>query len=109
LPCCCSAAAVAAWTGGWRAEVFGLMLSARSAGRLVVFALALLALRAALSRDHLAPARELGDVAARAIAGALVIAGLLAWVAHMSPYVGGADSYGYVSAAERLRQGADSA
>jgi hypothetical protein len=99
------AAAVAAWTGGWRAEVFGVTLSARSAGRLLAFALALLAVRAALSRDHLAPARELLAVAARVIAGAVLVAGLIAWATHVSPFVGGADSYGYVSAAERMRQG----
>jgi hypothetical protein len=98
-------AAVVAWTGGWRMEVFGLTVSVRGAGRLLALALASVALRAALSRDHLSPAREIRDMAARVVAGALLVAGPLTWVVHLSPYAGGADSYGYVSAAGRIREG----
>jgi hypothetical protein len=98
-------AAVAAWTGGWRLELAGVTISVRGVARLLVFAAVVLAIRAAIARRHPEPAGELLDASGRVIAGALLAAGVLAWTAHLSPYLGGADSYGYISASERIRDG----
>jgi len=97
-------AIVAAWSGGWRVELFGVTISVRSIWRPLLVAAVLLAAHAVRAREF--RLTGFADTTARAIAGALLVAGVLGWTTYLSPYLGGADSYGYVSASERLSAGA---
>jgi hypothetical protein len=98
-------AILAAWMGGWHAYVFGVNLSVRAIWRPLVVAIALFVAHTLRRRDGTIQIAEVSTNLARVVAGALLIAGVLGWQAYLSPYVGGSDSYGYVSAAERLRTG----
>ncbi len=93
------------WTGGWRAEFAGVTLSMRSAWRPLALAGVLLTVRWMAARGE-SRVGGLAEATARVVAGAMLVAGMLAWTTYLSPYVGGSDSYGYVSAAERIRAGA---
>jgi hypothetical protein len=97
-------AIVAAWSGGWRVELFGVTISVHSIWRPLLVAAVLLAAHALRAREF--RLTEFADTTARAIAGALLVAGVLGWTTYLSPYLGGADSYGYVSASKRLSAGA---
>ena len=97
-------AALAVWLGGWHTEFLGVSLSVRAVSRPLFLVAALLALRWFLT-PRVDRRRHFADAGARVVAGALVTAGVLAWTTYVSPYLGGADSYGYVSASERLRAG----
>lgn len=99
-------AALAAWAGGWHAEVWGATISVRAVWRPLVIAAVLAVARWLLIRDRVGRLAQFSDASARVVAGSVLAAGLLAWTTYLSPYLGGADSYGYVSAAERLREGA---
>ena len=46
------------------------------------------------------------DALAKVTCGALITAGTIGWISYLSMTCGGADSYGYVSAGERLLAGA---
>jgi hypothetical protein len=106
---CCAVlvgvAMLAAWTGGLRGELLGVSISVRDAWRPVAFAIVLLAARWSVAR-HREPLLALVSTAIpRVLAGALLVAGIAGWLHYLSPYVGGADSYGYISAAHRIRSG----
>jgi hypothetical protein len=110
---------LATWMGGWHATIFGISLSVRSVWRPLLVAVALLVAYTLRRRpstrreipgslgagDGASQISEISNNLARVVAGALLVAGMLAWTAYLSPYVGGSDSYGYVSASERLRAG----
>jgi hypothetical protein len=95
---------LAAWTGGWQATIFGVSFTVRSVWRPLLVAVALFVAYTLRRREGI-HAAEVANNLARVVAGGLLVAGVLGWTAYLSPYVGGADSYGYVSTAERLRAG----
>ena len=97
-------AALAVWLGGWHTEFLGVSLSVRAVSRPLFLVAALLALRWFLT-PRVDRRRHFADAGARVFTGAIVTAGVLAWTTFVSPHLGGADSYGYVSASERLRAG----
>src|SRR5688572_27014379 len=94
------AALTAAYAGPLRFDLLGASLSIRTLSRPILAALVLLALRLWLLGSPVlsAAARTL----ARVTSGALLAAGVLGWFTYLSTTCGGTDSYGYVSAAERL-------
>ena len=100
-----SVALLAAATGGWRAEIAGVTLSVRAVWRPLAIVAMLLIARWLTARDRATRAADFSAAAARIVAGACLLSGVMAWMTCLSPYVGGADSYGYVSAAERIRDG----
>jgi hypothetical protein len=106
---CCAVsagiAALAAWTDGLRGELFGVTVGVRDPVRPLALAVVLLAARWFMARRE-SPSTVLFVAVPRVIAGALLVAGVLGWMHYLSPYLGGTDSYGYVSAAERIRSGA---
>ncbi len=95
------AAVTASLAGPLRFEVFGSALSIRTLSRPLVAAAVLFAARAWLARG---PDRLSDTIAitARTALGAIATAGVLGWLTFLSTTCGGADSYGYVSASERL-------
>ncbi|MGQ0735672.1 MAG: hypothetical protein ACT4QD_18715, partial [Acidobacteriota bacterium] len=97
-----------AWLSGpLRAEILGVALSVRTLSRPMVAVLVVLAIRAWLLRAS-PPGHARGAglaVVSRVALGSVVAAGLVGWLAFRSPTVGGSDSYGYVSAADRLLAG----
>jgi hypothetical protein len=102
---CIGVAAAAAYAGPLRFEMGEIDLSVRSLGRPLLAAAALLAVRFAVpdrARDRL---HDGAGAAVRVCVGAVIAAALAGWMAYQSPTVGGADSYGYVSAAERIARG----
>ena len=107
--CCAVAAgvaALAAWTNGLRGELFGVTVGVRDPLRPLALAVVMLAARWFVARHRESPSTVLAAAVPRVMAGALLVAGVLAWVHYLSPFLGGADSYGYVSAAGRIRSGA---
>jgi len=107
--CCAVAAgiaALAAWTDGLRGELFGVTVGVRDPLRPHALAVLLLAARWFIARRRESPSTVLAVAVPRVIAGAVLVAGALGWIHYLSPYLGGADSYGYVSAGERIRSGA---
>jgi hypothetical protein len=94
----------AAYAGPLRFDIFGTSLSVRTLSRPLLAALLLLITRLWLTRD-LRLARAAGDVLSRVVLGALIVGGVTGWLTFLSTTCGGADSYGYVSAAERLLSG----
>jgi hypothetical protein len=98
------AALAAAYAGPLRFEIFGQALSIRTLSRPAIAAFILLAARLALVDARLPLAAAAGALA-RVTSGALIAAGVIGWVTYRSQSCGGADSYGYVSAAERLLAG----
>ncbi len=96
---------IVALSGGWRPELFGVSVSVRAVWRPLVVACGLVAARWWATRVEVSRARAFSDAAARICAGGALVAAVLGWLTYLSPYVGGADSYGYVSASERLRSG----
>jgi hypothetical protein len=107
---CCAVsagiAALAAWTDGLRGELFGVTVGVRDPVRPLALAVVLLAARWFMARRRESASTVLAVAVPRVMAGAVLVAGVLAWIHYLSPYLGGADSYGYVSAAERIRSGA---
>jgi hypothetical protein len=99
-------AALAAWTDGLRGEWFGVTVGVRDPLRPLALAVVLLAARWFIARRRESPSTVLAVAVPRVMAGAVLVAGVLAWIHYLSPYLGGADSYGYVSAGERIRSGA---
>jgi hypothetical protein len=95
------AAVTASIAGPLRFEIFGSALSIRTLSRPLVAAAVLFAARAWLARG---PDRLSDTIAitARTALGAIATAGVLGWLTFLSSTCGGADSYGYVSASERL-------
>jgi hypothetical protein len=71
----------------------------------LTFALVLLAARWSVARHREPLVTMAAIVLPRVLAGSLLVAGALGWMHYLAPYLGGADSYGYVSAAERIRSG----
>jgi hypothetical protein len=55
--------------------------------------------------DSLPRPHAIASITARAVLAGLVIAGVAGWWTFLSPTCGGADSYGYVSAADRIVDG----
>ena len=98
------AALVALYSGPLRFDVFGVGLSVRTLSRPLSLAAVLIAARLWLQRGPSFATATFGTLA-RIIPTALVAAGILGWFVHLSPTCGGSDSYGYVSAAERLLDG----
>jgi hypothetical protein len=94
----------AAYAGPLRFDILGTTVSVRTLSRPLVAALLLVGIRFFLARDQTS-ARAAADVIARVILGALIVAGVTGWLRFLSTTCGGADSYGYVSAAERLLAG----
>lgn len=99
-------AALAAWTDGFRGELFGVTVGVRDPVRPLALGVVLLAVRWFIARRRESPSTVLAVAVPRVMAGAVLVAGVVGWIHYLSPYVGGADSYGYVSAAERIRSGA---
>jgi hypothetical protein len=98
------AALVALYSGPLRLDLFGVGLSVRTLSRPLIMAAVFIAARLWLQRGPSFAAAALGTLA-RTFSTALVAAGILGWFVHLSPTCGGSDSYGYVSAAERLLDG----
>jgi hypothetical protein len=98
------AALAAAYAGPLRFEILGHDLSIRTLSRPAIAAFILLTARLTLfgARPTLAAAAA---ALARVTSGALIAAGVIGWATYLSQSCGGADSYGYVSAAERLLAG----
>ena len=94
----------AAYAGPLRFDILGSGVSVRALWRPLVAGVALLAIRVALGGRPLASTTF--TALARTVCGALITAGTIGWISYLSMTCGGADSYGYVSAAERLRAGA---
>ena len=95
---------VVAYSGPLRIDLVAAVLSIRSLSRPLAAAALAVAMRLWLLRGaSFRPAAA--SALARVISGALIAAGVLGWAVHNSPTLGGADSYGYVSAAERLVNG----
>ncbi len=95
---------VAAFAGPLRFDILGMTLSLRTLSRPLIAALILLAMRAWLLRG--AELSHAGlSTASRVLLGAFVAAGVTGWMTFLSSTCGGADSYGYVSAADRLLSG----
>jgi hypothetical protein len=90
--------------GPLRLDVGDASLSVRTVSRPLVAAAAIF-----LARALAVPAAERRLVSAHASARvallAITVAAVLGWIAYRSPTVGGADSYGYVSAAQRIARG----
>jgi hypothetical protein len=119
--------------GPLRFEALGEAVSIRTAGRPLAIALTLLCVRLALARavthwrrrTNAAPgelipgaaphtarlasrrsvSNEAGEAAARVLVCGVLAGGVLAWFTFLSDTCGGADSYGYVSAAHRVLSG----
>ena len=98
------AALVALYSGPLRLDLLGVGVSIRTLSRPLTLAAVLIAARLWLLRGPSFIAATFGALA-RIIPTSLVAAGILGWFVHLSPTCGGADSYGYVSAAERLLDG----
>ena len=96
------AALAAAVAGPLRFDLFGATLSVRSLARPLLAAAAALACRLWFWRRERSSMTAAVAAVSRVLTGALIAAGTIGWVTYRSPTVGGADSYGYVSAAERL-------
>lgn len=96
------AALAAAVAGPLRLDLFGSTLSVRNVARPLIGATALLACRLWCWRRKDSAESDALAAISRVLTGALVAGGVIGWVTFLSPTVGGADSYGYVSAAERL-------
>lgn len=94
----------AAYAGPLQFNVYGFGLSIRTLARPLVAAAVMLALRLWLIRGA-SSATAAARAMARVTSGALISAGVIGWITFNSPTLGGADSYGYVSAAERLLAG----
>jgi hypothetical protein len=97
------AALAAACVGPLGFEWLDTPLSIRTLWRPIGGAVLLLALRVWLVRGVLRA--ELAGLLSRASLGSILAAGAVGWFAFLSPTCGGADSYGYVSAADRLLAG----
>jgi hypothetical protein len=95
------AAIAAAYAGPLRVELFGSVLSLRTLSRPLLVAVALLCARLWLVRGR-HRSIQVARAATGVLTGALMTAGIIGWGTYLSPTVGGADSYGYVSTAERL-------
>ena len=95
---------VAAYSGPLRFDLFGTSLSIRSLSRPLLAATLIFALRLWWLRGP-SFLTSAPNAMARVLSGALITAGVIGWITYNSPTVGGADSYGYVSAAERLLAG----
>jgi hypothetical protein len=95
-------AATAAFAGPMRLDVGGTTISVRTVARPLVAAAIVTAFRLWLARRE--PV-ALPAIAGRVLLGAVSIASVLSWTIFLSPTVGGADSWGYVGAAERILAG----
>jgi hypothetical protein len=97
-------AAAAAYTGPIHLQLPLGTLSVRTLSRPLLGAGAAL-----LLRIWLTPTRPIAPVvlstAARVVLGAVAVAGVCGWLVFRSAVCGGADSYGYVSAADRILAG----
>ena len=93
----------AAYAGPLHLDLFGVSLSIRTLSRPLLAAAALFLGRLALSDSP----RAISGLSSltRAGCGALIAAGVIGWFSHLSMTCGGADSYGYVSASERILAG----
>ena len=98
------AALAAAYAGPLRFEFFGTTISIRTLSRPLIAAAIVFAARIGLGGRPLATAAL--EALAKVTCGALITAGTIGWVSYLSMTCGGADSYGYVSAGERLLAGA---
>lgn len=95
---------VALHSGPLRFSVFGAIISVRNVSRPLMAAAILIAVRLWMLRQRQRRIASINSIA-RIVSGSLIVAGVVGWLAHLSPTCGGADSYGYVSAAERLLDG----
>lgn len=90
-------------------DLAGFVLSVRTPARPLVVGIALIVIRAWMSaRPSALPepwTAALGRATANALMAGLVVAGVAGWWTFLSATCGGADSYGYVSAADRLLRG----
>ena len=98
------AALAAAYAGPLRFEAFGTTISIRTLSRPLIAAAIVFAARIGLGGRPLATAAL--EALAKVTCGALITAGTIGWISYLSMTCGGADSYGYVSAGERLLAGA---
>ena len=100
------AALAAAYVGPLRFEFGTILFSVRNLTRPLIAATVVVALRIWLLRvGSTFWARDAMPAVARVMAGALIVAAVLGWTTYLSETVGGADSYGYVSASQRLLRG----
>jgi len=98
------AALAAAYVGPLRFEPFGTTISIRTLSRPFIAAAIVFAARIGVGGRPLATAAL--EALAKVTCGALITAGTIGWISYLSMTCGGADSYGYVSAGERLLAGA---
>jgi hypothetical protein len=96
------AVVAAAHAGPLRLALGDATISVRTLTRPLVIAGVLAALRWWMDRGDL---RVMPAIVGRVALGAIITASVLGWTIFLSPTVGGVDSYGYVSTAERLRNG----
>jgi hypothetical protein len=95
-------AMAAAAYGPIHLRVIAATVSVRALWRPLVLAIVLLAIRLWRTERTLT---AMATVASRATLGGVIVAGVTGWVMFLSATIGGADSYGYVSAADRLLGG----
>ena len=90
--------------GPLRVDLFEATLSIRSVVRPLIAAAVLVIVRLVINTE---PSRVLAALESftRVTIGAVLSAGVVGWLSFLSRTCGGADSYGYVSAAERLLSG----
>jgi hypothetical protein len=96
-------------SGPLRIEIGGVPLSVRTPTRPLLVAVLIIAAHAWYSRRSAADpspfSHVIASITARAVLAGLVFAGVAGWWTFLSSTCGGADSYGYVSAADRILNG----
>ena len=97
-------ALAAATFGSLHFSILGAAISVRALSRPLVAAGLLLAARLWMARREETRA-VVTTIAMRVACGALIVASMAGWLVYRSSAVGGVDSYGYVSAADRLLSG----
>src|SRR5688572_6341667 len=77
----------AAWNGGWHAQLFGASISVRTLWRPLLVAVIAAAIRVWLGRSEAPRAAAWSTIAARLVSGSILTAGVLGWLAFLTPYV----------------------
>lgn len=92
----------AVYVGPLSLTLAGRVVSVRTLSRPLLLAVILVIVATVIARPSW---RSAAAASGRVVLGALVAFGVMLWMVFLSPTVGGADSYGYVSAADRILSG----